>query len=95
MLCCHSDKVFDQGLARVREYLASSTADASSCLVCLAVLQPREAVWHCMDGCYEVMHLVCAQVCAFKGGLLKIPEGMPQGNLTCCLFKIMLASVGL
>ncbi|MEW5303405.1 MAG: hypothetical protein WDW38_001729 [Sanguina aurantia] len=81
-----SDRVFDQGLARVREYLASSTADASSCLVCLAVLQPREAVWHCMDGCYEVMHLVCAQEWArsqlsaveAKAALRLSPEQFPE-----------------
>ncbi|GFH33264.1 uncharacterized protein HaLaN_32609, partial [Haematococcus lacustris] len=45
------DAVFQQGLARVREFLAGSSGDASACLICLSAIKPREAVWACAAGC--------------------------------------------
>ncbi|KAL6748565.1 hypothetical protein V8C86DRAFT_3020593 [Haematococcus lacustris] len=55
------DAVFQQGLARVREFLAGSSGDASACLICLSAIKPREAVWACAAGCCALYHLPCIQ----------------------------------
>ncbi|KAJ9527059.1 hypothetical protein QJQ45_025235 [Haematococcus lacustris] len=55
------DAVFQQGLARVREFLAGSSGDASACLICLSAIKPREAVWSCAAGCCALYHLPCIQ----------------------------------
>lgn len=35
--------------------------DASSCVVCLEPVKPADAIWHCRDGCFIEVHLLCAQ----------------------------------
>ncbi|EFJ44757.1 hypothetical protein VOLCADRAFT_82592 [Volvox carteri f. nagariensis] len=53
------DQIFEQGLSRIRDHLTN--VDSSCCLICLNHIEPTEAVWHCEQGCYTVLHLVCIQ----------------------------------
>jgi NF-X1-type zinc finger protein NFXL1 len=32
-----------------------------SCVVCLEIIKPEDPIWHCRDGCFIPVHLLCAQ----------------------------------
>lgn len=60
-----SDQTFSQGLERVQLHLQDTCQEdggGGACLICLCHISPSEAVWHCEDSCYTMMHLTCIQV---------------------------------
>ena len=57
-------RAFEDGLQRVQEHLLSAQSEAAACLICLDSIKPSDPIWHCQEGCFEVVHLMCIQAWA-------------------------------
>ncbi|GAB4819935.1 hypothetical protein N2152v2_006981 [Parachlorella kessleri] len=55
------DSAFQEGIQRVEEQLLSMQGEAAACLICLEDIDASDPIWHCIGGCYEMVHLVCIQ----------------------------------
>lgn len=59
-----ADPELEEGLRRVQEHIVGAQSEAAACLICLEGISHTDAVWHCSEGCHEVVHLMCIQAWA-------------------------------
>lgn len=61
------DEAADDSIRRVAEHLNAADSEASVCIICLELLKRRDAVWSCVGGCSDTVHLSCIQVASQSG----------------------------
>ncbi|XP_002987702.2 NF-X1-type zinc finger protein NFXL2 [Selaginella moellendorffii] len=54
-------QLFQAGVNRINSLVAATKGGASTCLICLEKIRKIDPIWHCKQGCFAVLHLVCIQ----------------------------------